>query len=53
MVVVTVGDRSDPQLTKLNLGSVAYRDADGKEKRTTGMLYPAEVARTGSAPSTN
>ena len=33
MVVVAVGDRSkiDPQIGKLNLGTVAYRDADGKE----------------------
>jgi zinc protease len=36
MVVVAVGDRAsiEPQITKLNLGAIAYRDADGKE--TTG-----------------
>jgi hypothetical protein len=33
MVIVAVGDRSviEPQITKLNLGAIAYRDADGKE----------------------
>ena len=33
MVVVAVGDRSkiEPQISKLNLGAIAYRDADGKE----------------------
>ena len=33
MLVVVVGDRSlvEPQITKLNLGTVAFRDADGKE----------------------
>jgi zinc protease len=33
MVVVAVGDRGviEPQITKLNLGATAYRDADGKE----------------------
>ena len=33
MVVVAVGDRSkiESQITKLNLGTIAYRDADGKE----------------------
>jgi len=55
MVVVTVGDRSkiEPQLTKLNLGSVAYRDPDGKEiKGTTGSSAPGPGSPgTGSAPS--
>ena len=33
MLVVVVGDRKlvEPQITKLNLGTVAFRDADGKE----------------------
>jgi zinc protease len=33
MLVIAVGDRSkiEPQITKLNLGAVAYRDLDGKE----------------------
>jgi len=33
MVVVAVGDRSkiESQIAKLNLGTIAYRDADGKE----------------------
>ena len=57
MVVVTVGDRSkiEPQLAKLNLGSMAYRDADGKEiSGTTGSAAPgAGTPGTGSAPSTN
>jgi zinc protease len=44
MVVVAVGDRSviEPQITKLNLGAIAYRDADGKEMS----------AGTAAAPST-
>jgi zinc protease len=47
MVVVTVGDRSkiEAQLTKLNLGAVAYRDPDGRE--ISGTPSPG----TGSAPS--
>ena len=57
MVVVTVGDRSkiEPQLTKLNLGSVAYRDPDGKEiTGTTGSAAPGSSSPgKGSAPSTN
>lgn len=55
MVVVTVGDRSkiEPQLVKLNLGSMAYRDADGKEiSGTTGSAAPGSgTPGTGSAPS--
>ena len=33
MLVIAVGDRSkiEPQIMKLNLGNVAYRDLDGKE----------------------
>jgi zinc protease len=33
MLVIAVGDRSkiEPQIMKLNLGAVAYRDLDGKE----------------------
>ncbi|HMI31897.1 MAG TPA: pitrilysin family protein [Candidatus Limnocylindrales bacterium] len=33
MLVIAVGDRSkiEPQITKLNLGAVAYKDLDGKE----------------------
>ena len=33
MLVVAVGDRSviEPQIAKLNLGTIVYRDADGKE----------------------
>jgi len=33
MLVIAVGDRGkiEPQITKLKLGSVAYRDLDGKE----------------------
>jgi len=33
MVVVAVGDRSqiEPQISKLNLGTIVYRDADGNE----------------------
>ena len=33
MVIIAVGDRSkiEPQIMKLNLGNVAYRDLDGKE----------------------
>ncbi len=33
MVVVAVGDRAkiEPQIAKLNLGTIAFRDADGKE----------------------
>ncbi len=33
MLVIAVGDRTKiaPQITKLNLGAVAYRDLDGKE----------------------
>ncbi|HEX3112999.1 MAG TPA: pitrilysin family protein, partial [Candidatus Eisenbacteria bacterium] len=57
MVVVTVGDRSkiEPQLTKLNLGAVAYRDPDGKEiSGTTGSAAPGTGSPgTGSAPSNN
>ena len=57
MVVVTVGDRSkiEPQLTKLNLGNVAYRDPDGKEiSGTTGSAAPGGGSPgTGSAPSNN
>jgi zinc protease len=57
MVVVTVGDRSkiEPQLVKLNLGSMAYRDADGKEiSGTTGSAAPGSgTPGTGSAPSNN
>ena len=47
MVVVVVGDRSqvDAQIAKLNLGKVAYRDADGKEV--------AAAASTSSAPRSN
>jgi len=57
MVIVTVGDRSkiEPQLTKLNLGSMAYRDPDGKEiSGTTGSAAPGSGSPgKGSAPSTN
>ncbi|MBI4364353.1 MAG: insulinase family protein [Candidatus Latescibacteria bacterium] len=37
MLVIAVGDRSqiEPQITKLNLGGVAFRDLDGKEVTTT------------------
>ena len=33
MLVIAVGDRAkiEPQITKLNLGTVAYKDLDGKE----------------------
>jgi zinc protease len=33
MLVIAVGDRSkiEPQITKLNLGTVAFKDLDGKE----------------------
>jgi hypothetical protein len=33
MLVIAVGDRSkiEPQIMKLNLGAVAYKDLDGKE----------------------
>ena len=33
MVVIAVGDRSkiESQIAKLKLGTIAYRDADGKE----------------------
>jgi zinc protease len=33
MTVVAVGDRAaiEPQLAKLGLGAIAYRDADGRE----------------------
>ena len=43
MVVVAVGDRSkiEPQITKLNLGSIAYRDADGKEVASASTSSPA------------
>jgi zinc protease len=38
MLVIAVGDRSkiEPQITKLNLGAVAYRDLDGKEVAAAG-----------------
>jgi zinc protease len=38
MLVIAVGDRSkiEPQIMKLNLGAVAYRDLDGKEVAATG-----------------
>jgi zinc protease len=44
MVVVAVGDRGkiEPQISKLNLGAIAYRDADGKE-----------VAAAASSPATS
>ena len=44
MLVIAVGDRSkiEPQITKLNLGAVAYKDLDGKDA-------PAEAAS--SAPT--
>ncbi|TMQ59002.1 MAG: insulinase family protein [Candidatus Eisenbacteria bacterium] len=37
MLVIAVGDRSkiEPQIMKLNLGNVAYRDLDGKEVAAT------------------
>ncbi|HZE18631.1 MAG TPA: insulinase family protein, partial [Candidatus Angelobacter sp.] len=33
MLVIAVGDRTkiEPQIMKLNLGAVAYKDLDGKE----------------------
>jgi zinc protease len=39
MLVVVVGDRSlvEPQITKLHLGTVAFRDADGKEVAATAV----------------
>ncbi len=42
MVVVAVGDRSkiEPQISKLNLGSIAYRDADGKEVASASASSP-------------
>ena len=42
MVVVAVGDRSviEPQITKLNLGATAYRDADGKEMTSGTAAAP-------------
>jgi zinc protease len=48
MVVVAVGDRKtiEPQLQKLNLGTVAIRDAEGKP--VTGTAAPAS-----SAPASN
>jgi len=47
MLVVVVGDKSqiDSQIAKLNLGKVAYRDADGKEMATT--------TASGSTPKSN
>jgi zinc protease len=45
MVVVAVGDRAkiEPQISKLKLGSIAYRDADGKEvaSASSGSGSPA------------
>jgi zinc protease len=37
MLIIAVGDREkiEPQITKLNLGGVAFRDLDGKEVSTT------------------
>jgi zinc protease len=37
MLVVAVGDRAkiEPQISKLNLGTIVYRDADGKEVPAT------------------
>jgi len=47
MVVVAVGDRSkiEPQISKLKLGAIAYRDADGKEV--------AAASGSPSSPSTS
>ena len=47
MVVVAVGDRSkiEPQISKLKLGAIAYRDADGKEV--------AAASGSSSSPSTS
>ena len=44
MVVVAVGDRSviEPQISKLNLGAIAYRDADGKEATSGTAAAPAK-----------
>jgi zinc protease len=55
MVIVTVGDRSkiEPQLMKLNLGSMAYRDPDGKEISGTSAAPGSGSPGKGSAPSTN
>ncbi len=38
MLVIAVGDRSkiEPQIMKLNLGAVAYKDLDGKEVNAAG-----------------
>jgi zinc protease len=48
MVVVAVGDRAkiEPQISKLNLGAIAYRDADGKE-----VASASSGGGTGSSPS--
>jgi len=48
MVVVAVGDRAkiEPQISKLNLGAIAYRDADGKE-----VASASSSGGTGSSPS--
>jgi zinc protease len=58
MVVVAVGDRSkiDPQISKLNLGSVAYRDADGKEVATStgsGTATPGSGTSTPGSGTSN
>jgi zinc protease len=47
MVVVAVGDRSkiESQISKLNLGAIAFRDADGKEV--------AAAAGSSSSPATS
>ena len=49
MVVVAVGDKKliEPQISKLNLGTIAERDADGKEVAAggSGSAPPGGVAR--------
>jgi zinc protease len=48
MVVVAVGDRSkiESQISKLNLGTIAFRDADGKE-------VPAGTGSGASSPGSS